>query len=444
MAELLRSFAQAAKRLRAPKRSADERGMTMALTMTVMFIVFALGAAWLAVAEHAVFSARYDRARQRAVDAANAGLVTASAALARNSSYAGAALTSFSGGGAEYEVTVATDSTDTSGRRRVVTATGYAPAKAAAISRRTMRQLINLNPVGFQYAMMSEQAITTGSASTIVGDIYANGSITLGNSQNYSGSIYTQDNLTTGSNQNITGDIYATGNVSVASSSTEVKGSVYAGGSVTTGGTIDNKAVAGGTISNCANVIGACSPNTPPPPVPVQHLPAFVWNPANYPSFQSYSTGSAFVSAVSKTNASGVFYVNGSVAFANNDALYLTGDMTIVVNGDITLPRVVQNNTANGATVQLSVISSNGGTITPSNNFTIPQTVNTLMYTTGTFNAKNSSTFSGALYAGTLSNGAHLSVTYQPLSDTGFDWSSANPQSAIIQNITTREINSGS
>jgi hypothetical protein len=408
-----------------------------------MAIVFSLGAVWLSFADHANSAARYARARQRAVDAANAGLVIADAALARNNGYSGVALTSFSGGGAAYEVTVTVDATDPTGFRRVVTAIGYAPSKVGALSTRTMRQLVALDPVGFQYAMMSEAAISTGSASSIVGDIYANGSITLGNSQDYVGSIYAQGNLTTGSNQNITGDIHATGSVSVSSSSTEVKGSIYAGTSVTTGGTVDNNVVAGGSVSNCAKVLGTCSPNTTPPSVPVQHLPAFVWSPSNYTGTQTYATGAAFVSAVSKTDSSGVFYINGPVTFGNNDDLYLTGDMTIVVAGAITLPRQVQNHAPGGATVQLSIISTNGGTITPSNNFTIPQTVNTLIFTTGMFDAKNSSTFSGSLYAGSLYNGAHLKVTYQPLADTGFDWSAANAQSFNIRNITTREIQAG-
>ena len=152
---------------------------------------------------------------------------------------------------------------------------------------------------------------------------------------------------------------------------------------------------------------------------------------------------SPFVSAVSKTDTSGVFYVNGPVTFGNNDDLYLTGNMTIVVAGAIALPRQVQNHAPGGATVQLSIISTNGGTITPSNNFTIPQTVNTLIFTTGLFDAKNSSTFSGSLYAGSLYNGAHLKVTYQPLDDTGFDWSGANVQNFTVRNITTREILAG-
>jgi hypothetical protein len=425
------------------RSGSDERGITMVVTMIILFVVFALGAVWLGYADHAGSSAAHDRRRQQAVDAANAGLVVADAALARNSAYPGVDVTGFPGGSAEFDVDVQVDPTDPTGFRRIVTATGYAPTKATATSTRTVRQLVELDPVGFQYAMMSENAITTGSASAIVGDIYANGSVTLGNSQDYVGNVYVQGNLTTGSNQNITGDVYATGNVTVGSTSTAVKGSVYAGGSLTTGGTIYNDAVVAGTISNCAKVKGTCSPHTPPPPVAMQHLPRFTWNPANYATVQTPTSGSQFVNTVSRKNASGVYYINGDVTFANNDDLYLVGDMTIVATGAIALPRQVQNRTPDGSTVQLSIISTNGGTITPSNNFTIPGTIRTLMYTTGLFDTKNSSAFSGSLYAGSLTNGAHVNVSYQPLDDTGFDWTLANPQSFTIRNISTREIAPG-
>ena len=88
------------------------------------------------------------------------------------------------------------------------------------------------------------------------------------------------------------------------------------------------------------------------------------------------------------------------MSFANNDSLYLVGDMTIVATGNIALPRQVENRIPGGAPVQLTIVSSGGGTITPFNNFTIPSTVTTLMFTEGVFDAKNSSTFTGALVRG--------------------------------------------
>ena len=224
---------------------------------------------------------------------------------------------------------------------------------------------------------------------------------------------------------------------------TTLAGSAYAGLNITTGGTIRNNAQAGGTIG-CTKVMGTCSPGSPPAALPVQHLPTFIWNPANYATMTTYASGTAFVSAVSKHNASGAFHITGDVSFANNDSLYLVGDMTIVATGNIALPRQVENRTPGGAPVQLTIVSSGGGTITPFNNFTIPSTVTTLMFTDGAFDAKNSSTFTGALYAGSLSNGAKLTITYAPVDDLGFDWSAANPQAFTVRNVSTREITLGS
>ena len=137
-----------------------------------------------------------------------------------------------------------------------------------------MRQVVELDPLGFQYAMFSESTIVTGSSASTVGDVYANGSITLGNSQDYVGHIYTQGNVATGSNQQITGDIHAAGTISLTSSSTTLAGSAYAGVNIVTGGTIRNNAQAGGTIG-CTKVQGTCSPGSPPVGLPVQHLPDF-------------------------------------------------------------------------------------------------------------------------------------------------------------------------
>ena len=235
-----------------------------------------------------------------------------------------------------------------------------------------MRQVVELEPLGFQYAMFSATGISTGSSASTVGDMYAGGNITLGNSQDYVGHIYTQGNVTTGSNQQITGDIHAAGTISVTSSSTTLAGSAYAGLNIVTGGTIRNNAQAGGTIG-CTKVQGTCSPGSPPAALPVQHLPTFTWNPADYASVTTYTSGAAFVSAVSKQNTAGAFHITGNVSFANNDSLYLIGDMTIVATGHIALPRQVENRTPDGAQVQLTIVSSGGGTITPFNNFTIPE-----------------------------------------------------------------------
>src|SRR5439155_14160615 len=106
-------------------RCRGENGSSLVMAVAVMLIVFTLGAVWLALADHQSGASVHDRDRQRAIDAANAGLVVAASALATNPSYTGTAVTAFPGGAAEYQVNVSVDASDST--RRVVTSTGYAP-----------------------------------------------------------------------------------------------------------------------------------------------------------------------------------------------------------------------------------------------------------------------------------------------------------------------------
>ena len=429
--------------LRCQRSRSRDRGSALVMAVIISVIVFALGGLLLALVSHESAASNVDRRRQQAIDAAFAGLVVANSALTRNSAFATTGLVPFTGGSAQFEVTVAADPASTTGFGRLITSVGYAPSKAAiARSTRSVVQAVELEPIGFTYGVFSETVIVTGSSSTVIGDIYTNGDITLGNSQDYIGSIYARGNVYTGANQKITGNVYANGNISLGSNSTSVYGSAFAIGNIATGGTIRDTAQAGGTIG-CAKVLGACIPNSPPPPVPVQHLPEFAWNPANYAAVSTYATGAAFVSTHSKVNMQGTFYVTGDVSFAKQDSLWLTGDVTIVATGNISLPGAVVNNAASAAKVQLTVISSGGGTITPANNFTIPSTVSTLLYTTGTFDARNSSTFRGVLYAGGVTSGAHISVTHELLTAPGFNWAPASPQAFTVRNISTRETSGG-
>ena len=287
------------------RRSDD--GFTMVMAVIITAIVFALGGTWLAYADHENSASAHDRRRQHAIDAANAGLVVADAALARNSDYAGTGTiaTDFTGGSAQYELSVAVDPTDPTGFRRIITVDRLLAHEGERRERPAERcaRWSSWNRSASSTPCSPRLAIATGSSASTVGDMYAGGNITLGNSQDYVGHIYTQGSVTTGSNQQITGDIHAAGTISLTSSSTTLAGSAYAGLNIVTGGTIRNNAQAGGTIG-CTKVLGTCSPGSPPAALPVQHLPKFTWNPADYASVTTYTNGAAFVSAVSKQDAS--------------------------------------------------------------------------------------------------------------------------------------------
>lgn len=428
------------------RRRTDDRGSTLLMSVIISVVGFALAGVLLSFANRQSSASNLDRHRQHAIDAAMAGSVVANSALTSNAAYLGSGLVTYAGGEAQFEVTVTTDATVSGGFRRILTSYGYAPTKTKAKSVRTVRQVVELDPVGFTYGVFTAGNYGDGSSSSVLGGMYTGGNVALGNSQDYIGNVSSRGNITTGSNQKITGTLHANGNVSVTNSSTDVYGSVLAGGNITVGGTIRDAAQAGGNIgTGCPNskVLGSCIQYSPPPSVPVEQLPTFVWDAANYlPVVAVNIAGTTFVSTKKNTNFQGVFNVSGNADFSKQDALQLTGDTTIYVTGNFTLPGTVANNAAPGVSVQLVVVAR--GNVTASNNMTIPTTVKTLVFTNGNFSGKNSSTYTGVLYSGgNITLGAHSSITYAPVTAPGFDWSSANPQNFTIRNISTRETTGG-
>ncbi len=420
-----------------------DRGSALVMAVIIGVVAFALAGVLLSFANRESSASNLDRHRQHAIDAAMAGAVVANSALTTNAAYGGSTLQTVVGGEAQFEVVVSTDAAVAGGFRRILTSYGYAPSKALARSTRTVRQVVELDPVGFTYGVFTAGNYGDGSASSVLGGMYTGGDVSLGNSQDYIGNVSSLGNIDTGSNQKITGTLHANGNVSVSNSSTDVYGSVLAGGNIALGGTVRDAAQAGGNIgtSGCptAKVQGSCVQHSPPPAVSGEQLPTFVWNAANYlPIVPVNMAGTTFVSTMKNTNLQGVFNLTGNADFDKQDSLKLTGDTTIYVPGNFTLPGTVTNNAAAGVSVQLVIIVR--GNVVASNNLTIPTTVKTLIFTNGNFSGKNSSTYTGVLYSGgNITLGAHSSITYAPVSAPGFDWTSANPSSFTIRNISTRE-----
>ena len=425
-----------ADKCRASRHSSD-RGSVLVMAAIVSVVAFALAGVLLSYAQRQSSSSNTERQRQQSIDAAMAGAVVANSALTTNAAYTGSGLMTVADGSSQFEVHVTTDTTVAGSARRVLTSTGYAPTKAAPKVVRTFQQEVELDPVGFTYGIFLEGSYSDASSSSVIGSIYTGGSISLGNAHDLTGNLDAIGSISTGSNQNITGTLHANGSVSVNNTSTNVYGSVLAGGSITTGGTVRDVAQAGGSVSNCAKVQGSCIQHSPPPSVPVQYLPPFTFNAANYASVSPVTSGSAFATGVkNKTLTQGVFNINGSVSFNNNETLELTGDMTIFVSGSITLPGTISGPV--GSNVQLTLIVR--GSATAPNNLTIPSTVKTLIYTNGSFSASTKLIFTGVLYAhGSFSMGANSSITYAPVSAPGFDWTQSSAQSYTIRNITTRE-----
>lgn len=404
---------------RGAQRSGD-RGSALVMAAIVSVVAFSLGGVVLSFANRQSSASNIDRQRQQAIDAASAGLVDAASALTNDSSYAGSGAVpgTYDGSSATYKVTV--ESVADQPFTRIITSVG-----SSANSQRTMQQTVDLVPIGFTYGFFTEGTLD-GANWTVTGKVYIGGDLILpSQAKTFTGDLYVLGNVDAGK-ADFVGSLYANGNVKIAS--------VGRVNDVAAGGTLDIYGAHG-----CPNppVRGTCRPpHVSPLPVPPQALPEFPW-----PN-QSYPLGSYQLLDQSHLQTAGVFYTAGD---ADLSALGpLTNDLTIIAGGSITLPNAVSK--VGTASVQLTVISTSGGSIFMPNNFGNPN-VPMLAYTAGSFGPvkknTNSGNYVGALYTGTFDAHANLTVTYPltGLKSLGFDWRDANPQSFTIRHISTREIN---
>jgi hypothetical protein len=396
-------------------RRARDRGSALVMAAIISVVVFALGGVLFSFANRQSNASNSDRQRQQAIDAASAGLVDADSKLTTDSapsSYTG----TYDASGSSYNVTV----TPVDGQpfKKMLTSVG-----SSSNAKRTMQQVVEMVPVGFTYGFFT-QGTVDGANWTITGKVYIGGDLNLpSQAKTVTGDVYVAGNVD-GGKANFVGSLYANGTIKIAS--------VDSVNDVASGKTIDIY-----TAGHCPNppVRGTCQPpNLTPLPVALQTLPSFPWPNASYPgSYLPYAD----------TETEGVFYTQGDVDLSNLGAL--THDMTIIASGNITLPTRLTK--VGIAPVQLTVISTNSGSILLPNNFD-DKYVPLLAYTKGAFTPvkknANSVTYLGALYTGSFDAHANLSITYplEGLKSLGFDWSLATPQQFTIRHISTREINS--
>jgi hypothetical protein len=390
-------------------RPHSDRGSALVMAAIVSTVAFALAAVVLSFSNHQSTASNNDRLRQQAVDAATAGLVVADSALTK-------ALPTIPSDwqtlpdGSQFKIAV-TSSPDGNGFRRILTSSGRAPATGAASrTERTMTQVVELDPVTFTYGVFIEDGGFTGPTWEVKGDLYTNGSLTLDKNNTFTGNISAQKNI---------------------NSQATVSGSLSANGDVIVGGkTTTSNVYAGGTITGCSPP--RCKANLVPKPVPAQGLPTFAWPNPSYPP-GSYT-------AFSPSAHEGASYTEGNLVISQN--LVLTGDMTIIASGNITLPGNVQKAPGITTSAQFTVISTSlTGKIFVENNFDFM--VPTLIFTQGTFDGTkrniNHAMFNGALYVGNVDLHANNTFVYAPVKSTGFNWVGANPQNFTIRHISTRE-----
>jgi len=446
-------------------RRRDERGMTIVLALVVCLVVFTLGATWVGISMHQVDGSGRDKLREAARNAAEAGLNEAMSRLSADASWTGE--TGRTLPGAEFEVSVLATSVDPDDPGRYIVAKGYAPSKASPlrVAKRLEQQIELLPTSSFSYALFSAPGGVGGvNKPTITGDIYSATDVSLSNYATVTGSVTSLGNVTTSNNTSIAGDVRAAGNVTLDNAQTTVMGNVYAGGNVSITGHVKGSVQAGGTITlgPSGKVDGSVSANSPPPPPAAQTLPTFTWDPANYPTqtVTTYTDANAFANywQPNMNALHNVHYVrcpsngvNCAVSFGNSPPgkLNLTGDMTIVAEGPITISKDISSSVP----VTLTIVSLCGAPTPPGQNpcsgpgitmtgqVTVPDNVKLVLFAPyAGVRFKNLKHFSGTVYASSIQLDQQFQLTFQPVQVPGFQFDVSSSTHFQIQAGAFKEV----
>lgn len=425
--------------------------MALIMSISVAFVVFALGAVWIGLGSHQVAITGRDKLRDQARNVAEAGLNAGMSGLSANASFTGFGLTAVTGG--EFEVSVLPVSLDPTDPRRYLVAKGYAPNKAhpKRIARRLEQQVELLPTDGFRFALFSSPGgITGANRMTVNGDVYASGDLNLSANAFVAGSVTALGSVTTSNHSTIAGDIRAANDVTLNNSATTVLGDVYAGGDVTMTGHVKGNVQAGGTISG-GTVDGSRSPSSPPSPPAPQTLPTFTWDPANYPAVWDWATPEAFQTYwnTNKSAFSGAHRIRCLVPPCTTPIDFgsrwtITGDTTIVTDGPVALSRDMANGAGHPVTLTIVTFATDNGStpaVSMSNNVTLPDDVKVVFYApNGTVKFSNLKHFTGTVYSASIALDQQFTLTFKPVALAGFDFGLTSSSHFQIQAGAFKEV----
>lgn len=428
----------------------DERGVGVPTALVVTVVVFVLGATWAGLSVHSTERSTYERSEEQALDVAEAAVHQAMSALTLSPFYAGTS-GSLPGRVGDYEVLVtAVNPADPTDLRRVITATGWSPSRSAEhpVARRLQADVELETIDGFDYALFAAPGDLRGANHlTVVGDVYSRSSITFRNNTNVQGDVVTPGSVSTSNNSVISGDIRAGGNVTLENAMTTVQGSVFSGGDVYVNARVEGDVQAKGTVTlgPAGWVGGAIAPQSAPPPVRVEGLPTFTWDPANYtPAPTTWASASAFYDAWRTATLSGQPF-NGhhritDTAPVNLDRKWkMSQDVTIVSDGPLTLSREISN--AGSSTLTLVVISFSTSGITVTNDVTIPNSIRVLLFApNGPVRFLNLKNFTGAVFGQSIQVDQNFTLTLTKLNPPGFTWGTASDVHYRVILRTLREV----
>jgi hypothetical protein len=430
----------------------DEQGVTLVAAILVAVAVFSVAGVMTAVASHSIDGSANDRRREQALNAADAGVNLAMSHLAADPSYTGAATADLNDHTGQYEMTVTpVDPNNPTDTRRYIVSKGYAPSKTAIrrVARR-LEQQVDLVPTdGFRYALFaSPGSITTANNMTVTGDVYSQTNFVVASSANIFGSVTSLGSVTTNNNDMIGGNVTAAGNITLNDSGTTVLGNAYSNGNVSMTGCVKGIVQAAGTITGTPPP--ACphnwTPSSPPIPPKQQSPPTFTWDPANYPTSTTWATVSSFQTYWNNNKAAftGAHRITCTAPCSTitlDKKWTMTGDVTIVSDGPISLSADIANGTSAPVTLSIISLSSASPALMMSNNITLPTDVHILMFApngTGQFN--NQKHFSGAVYARSLSIDQQFTLNFTPISIPGVNWDTASGSHFQIQARDYKEV----
>ena len=443
----------------APERRTGEDGVSLLTAMMIALTVFAIGGIWTSLATHQYSQSARERLRDQARNAAEAGINEAMSRLSGDGGYSTSALAALPGGTGEYEVSVfLPDGSDANDARRRIVSTGYAPTKAnaARVARRIEQQVDLISTNEFRYALFTAPGGVAGANNMAVnGDVYSADNLTLANKGTVSGSVTSLGSVTTVNNSTIGGDIRARGNVTINNAATTVLGNVYSGGNVTITGRVRGNVQAAGTITGPGTVDGSKAQYSPPPPVPAQTVPIFTWNATQYdaaanvdgypPARELTPAEFQVLWAANKGAFRGHYRIRCGApcaAVALDAKWTMSGDVTIVSDGQITMSREVDNG-AGGSALTLTIVSlsSTSPAVLMSNSISPPDSIRIALFApNGPVSFTNRKSFSGAVYAKTMSLEQQFTLTFVPVVIKGFTWDLASSTHFVIQSRVFREV----
>lgn len=428
-----------------------ERGSSIVAVLGLSFVILAVGAGAVRVAEHQGDMTAHDRLREQAFAAAEAGVNEAVSHLTTSSSTPWSTTGTLVDGSGRYAVTVTAVSTDPDDPRRLLTSTGFAPAGGAAPDRvaRRIEQRVVLHALdGFNYALFAtDLGLTSANRMTVHGDVYSKGDLDLANNAVVFGDVNAVGSISTTNKSTITGDVRAGGNIDLYNSQTTVHGNVASGGDVVVDATVEGDAEAAGSVSVTSNgeVLGEATDGATPITPESRELPTFTWDPDDYPlgTTSSWTTTSDFEAYwdLNRGAFSGHHRITDPAQIDFDKKWTLTGDTTIVSDGPVHLTRDIDNDAGEPVTLVIVSDTTEDPAIVMSNNLSLPDDITVVFF------APNSRArftqlkhFSGAVYAKGIDVAQQFTLTFEPADVPGFDWDLSSSTHFRIEAGVFREV----